>query len=299
MSSTTEIREQTAAANVDQPKASTRARASSWSLWTRQTLAILSLEIRKNFLSRRALLLYLMAGLPLVLLSLFALFRMPEDDAGSFNELSVAYAAIYGGLILRTLVFFGCAWVFMNLFRGEVVDRSLHYYFLAPVRREVLVVGKYLSGLIATIVLFSITTVGSMLLLYFSLYPSESSRYFFEGAGGGHLLAYLGVTILACFGYGAVFLLVGLFFRNPIIPGLLLYGWEWINFLLPPLLKKISVIHYLHSLVPVPMPEGPFAVLVEPTPAWISVPSLLLFTGVVLFLASLHIRRMEISYAGE
>jgi hypothetical protein len=47
------------------------------------------------------------------------------------------------------------------------------------------------------------------------------------------------------------------------------------------------------------MSEGPFAVLVEPTPAWIAVPSLILFTGVVLFLASLHIRRMEISYAGD
>lgn len=275
------------------------ARATSWSLWTRQTLAILNLEIRKNFLSRRALLLYLIAGSPLALLSLFAVFRMPTDNAGSFNNLSIGYAAIYGGLILRTLVFFGCAWVFMNLFRGEVVDRSLHYYFLSPVRREVLVVGKYLSGLIATVLLFSITTIGSMLILYFSLYPSESARYFLEGAGAGHLLAYLGVTILACIGYGAVFLLVGLRFRNPIIPGLLLYGWEWINFLLPPLLKKLSVIHYLQSLVPVPMSEGPFAVLVEPTPAWISVPSLLLFTSVVLFFASLYIRRMEISYAGE
>jgi ABC-type transport system involved in multi-copper enzyme maturation permease subunit len=299
MNSTSEIREQqTAAANVSETDLS-RTRASSWSLWRRQTLAIMSLEIRKNFLSRRAFLLYAAAALPLVLLSLFAVFRMPDDDAGSFSGLSTVNAAIYGGLILRTLIFFGCAWVFMNLFRGEVVDRSLHYYFLAPVRREVLVVGKYLSGLIATVALFSITTVGSMLILYFSLYPSESARYFFEGAGASQMLAYLGVTILACIGYGAVFLLVGLFFRNPIIPGLLLYGWEWINFLLPPLLKKISVIHYLQSLVPVPMPEGPFAVLVEPTPAWISVPSLLLFTGVVLFLASLHIRRMEISYAGE
>jgi ABC-type transport system involved in multi-copper enzyme maturation permease subunit len=300
MSSASEIRErQTAATNANAANASGRERASSWSLWTRQTLAVMNLEIRKNFLSRRALLLYLIAGSPLVLLSLFALFRTPTDDTGSFGGLSIAYAAIYGGLILRTLVFFGCAWVFMNLFRGEVVDRSLHYYFLAPVRREVLVVGKYLSGLIATVALFSITTLASMLILYFSLFPSESARYFAGGAGGGQMLAYLGVTILACIGYGAVFLLVGLFFRNPIIPGLLLYGWEWINFLLPPLLKKISVIHYLHSLVPVPLPEGPFAVLVEPTPAWISVPSLLLFTGVVLFLASLHIRRMEISYAGE
>ncbi|MCA1639472.1 MAG: hypothetical protein LC768_14245 [Acidobacteria bacterium] len=187
----------------------------------------------------------------------------------------------------------------MNLFRGEVVDRSLHYYFLAPVRREVLVVGKYLSGLIATVLLFSITTVGSVVILYFWRFPTESARYFFDGAGASQMLAYLGVTILACIGYGAVFLIVGLFFRNPIIPALLLYGWEWINFLLPPFLKKISVIHYLQSLVPVPMSEGPFAVLVEPTPAWISVPSLLLFTGIVLFLASLHIRRMEISYAGD
>jgi hypothetical protein len=273
--------------------------ATSWSLWTRQTLAIMRLEIKKNFFSRRAFLLYLIAGMPLVLLSMLALFPPPTDEMENFGQLSQVYAAVYGGLILRTLVFFGCAWIFMNLFRGEVVDRSLHYYFLSPVRREVLVVGKYFSGLIATILLFSITTVGSMLILYFWLYPAESAEYFFGGAGAGQLLAYLGVTILACIGYGAVFLIVGLRFRNPIIPGLLLYGWEWINFLLPPGLKKISVIHYLTSLVPVPMSEGPFAVLVEPTPAWISVPSLLLFTAVVLFLASLHIRRMEISYAGD
>jgi hypothetical protein len=297
MSSTSENIEQTAVGSNYPNLSGTR--ATSWSLWTRQTVAILSLEIRKNFLSRRAFLLYLIAGFPLVLLSLLALFPPPTEELGTFNEMSQEFAAIYGGLILRTLIFFGCAWVFMNLFRGEVVDRSLHYYFLSPVRREVLVMGKYLSGLIATIVLFSITTVGSMLLYYFWLFPSEAARFFFDGAGSSQMLAYLAVTILACLGYGAVFLLVGLFFRNPIVPAGLLYGWEWINFLLPPFLKKISVIHYLQSLVPVPMSEGPFAVLVEPTPAWISVPSLLLFTGVVLLFSSLNIRRMEISYAGD
>ncbi|MCD9186127.1 MAG: hypothetical protein LUM44_06825 [Pyrinomonadaceae bacterium] len=298
MSSTPETIDRSDTTNMNQANIS-KTENSSFKLWTRQTLAILNLEIRKNFLSRRALLLYLIAGSPIVLLSLFAVFRMETDDAGSFNELSEAFAAIYGGLILRTLVFFGCGWVFMNLFRGEVIDRSLHYYFLAPVRREVLVVGKYLSGLIATVALFSLTTVASMLILYFSIYPAESGRFFVEGAGLVQMLSYAGVTVLACIGYGAAFLLVGLFFRNPIIPALFLYGWEWINFLLPPLLKKVSVIHYLHSLVPVPMSEGPLAVLAEPTPAWISVPSLILFTGIVLFLASRHIRRMEISYAGD
>lgn len=270
-----------------------------WSLWARQTLAILRLEIKKNFLSRRALLLYLLASLPLALLGLLALIPPDADEFRDFSALNVVFAAIYNGLILRTLLFFGCAWVFMNLFRGEVVDRSLHYYFLAPVRREVLVVGKYLSGLTATAVVFSVTTLGSMILLLFRHTPAESSRYFFDGPGLEQALTYVGITVLACVGYGAVFLIVGLFFRNPIIPALVLYGWEWINFLLPPMLKKVSVIHYLQSLAPVPIPDSPFAVLAEPTPAWISVPSLFVFTAVILVLAGLHIRRMEISYAGE
>ena len=274
-------------------------RPASWSLWIRQTWAIMGLEIKKNFLSRRALLLYPIAGMPIVLMSMLAIFPPDTREMRTFGMIGQVYAAVYGGLILRTLVFFGCAWVFMNLFRGEVVDRSLHYYFLSPVKREVLVVGKYLSGLTATVVLFSITTVASMAILYFGVHPAESQQYFFGGPGAGHMMTYLGVTILACIGYGAVFMIVGLFFRNPIIPALLLYGWEWLNFLLPPLLKKLSVIHYLHSLVPIKMSEGPFAVLVEPTPAWISIPSLLVFTAVVLFLSGMHIRRMEISYAGD
>src|SRR5215207_6760055 len=270
---------------------------SNWALWLRQIGAIFRLEIEKNFLGRRAILIYLIALLPLFPLMILALVRPPGNEWKDFNQFSMIYAILYNGLILRTVVFFGSAWIFMNLFRGDLVDRSLHYYFMSAVRREVLVVGKYVSGLVTSIVLFTGTTVVAMLLLYLPHFYSQSLRYFTEGRGLSQILTYAGITILACIGYGAFFLVVGLFVRNPIVPALVLYGWEWINFLLPPLLKKISVIHYLQSLAPVSMPEGPFAVLVEPTPAWISVPSLLLFTAVVLFLASLHIRRMEISYA--
>ena len=293
MSSTVETSERRAAGGGE-------AADLDWSLRARQTLAVLRLELRKNFLGRRALLLYALAALPLVVLATaVAIVRQSDVAFRSFAGLNNTYSFIYGALILRTLLFFGCAWVFMNLFRGEVVDRSLHYYFLAPVRREVLVAGKYLAGLAATATLFGITTLGSFALVYFGFFPSEGAEYVFNGPGLGQALTYAGVTALACLGYGAVFLLVGLFFRNPIIPAGLMYGWEWINFLLPPLLKKLSVIHYLHSLVPVPPPQGPFAVLAEPTPAWISVPSLLVFTALMLALAGLHIRRQEISYAGE
>jgi hypothetical protein len=51
--------------------------------------------------------------------------------------------------------------------------------------------------------------------------------------------------------------------------------------------------------VPVPVSEGPFAVVAEPTPAWIAVPSLIVVTTLVLIVASYRIRRMEISYGNE
>src|SRR2546423_3341684 len=105
MDSTSEIKDRAAGATVSEPNPG-QARTSSWSLWTRQTLAILRLEIRKNFLSRRAFLLYLIAVLPLILLSMLALFPPPTDEMENFSQLGQVYAGIYGALILRTLVFF-------------------------------------------------------------------------------------------------------------------------------------------------------------------------------------------------
>jgi hypothetical protein len=272
---------------------------SSWSLWLKQILAIMRLDVEKNFFGKRAVLIYLLAALPVGLLGLIAILPPPAQDWMDFSQYPAIFSVLYNTLILRTVIFFGCAWIFMNLFRGEIVDRSLHYYFLSAVRREVLVAGKYLSGLVTSIILFTTVTVVCLLLLFFPHFFSASTRFFLDGAGLGQLFTYIGITILACIGYGAFFLVVGLFFRNPIIPAVSLYFWEWLNFLLPPLLKKISVIHYLNSLVPVPLSEGPIAVAAEPTPAWISIPGLLIVTALVLFGASRRIRRMEIRYGSD
>lgn len=285
--------------NVEAAVAKASPTRSAWSRWARQVGQIVRLEVAKNLRGKRSLLIYLLAFLPVALLSVLAVFPPPAREWQSFDGITTVYAVVYGGLILRTVIFFGCAWVFMNLFRGEVVDRSLHYYFLAPVRREVLVVGKYLSGVITTVILFTLTTALTFIILHSSRGTEELSRHFTDGPGFTHLFTYAGITILACVGYGAFFLLLGVFFRNPVIPALVAYGWEWINFLLPPLLKKISVIHYLHSLVPIPVLDSPFAILAEPTPAWIAVPSLFIVTLAVLALASWRVRRMEIKYGTD
>jgi hypothetical protein len=123
------------------------------------------------------------------------------------------------------------------------------------------------------------------------------------GPAVAQLWPYLGVTALACLGYGAVFLILGLFFRNPVFPTAGVLVWESVIIFLPPLLKKFSVIFYLESLCPVRVPfSGPgslFAISADPTPAWLAVPGLCVLTVLVLVAAGLRIRKMEISYGTE
>src|SRR2546425_1350363 len=123
----------------------------SWSLWLRQVAAIMRLEVEKNFLGKRAALVYLLAFMPIGLLLLIAILPPGTREWLDFARYPLLFSIIYNALILRTVVFFGCAWIFMNLFRGDMVDRSLHYYFLSAVRRGVFMAGKNFFGFVALI----------------------------------------------------------------------------------------------------------------------------------------------------
>src|SRR5499425_3632239 len=81
--------------------------------------------------------------------------------------------------------------------------------------------------------------------------------YLFHNHGLEHAAIYVGVTMLACLGYGAFFLGAGMLFRNPIILMAAVLFWEWFNPFLPGLLKQFSVIYYLKSLCPVDIPVSP------------------------------------------
>ena len=67
-----------------------------------------------------------------------------------FEEDRRVFAGVFQFFYLRLAIFFGCLGIFMNLFRGEMLDKTLHFWFLAPAKREVLLAGKYGAGLIAS-----------------------------------------------------------------------------------------------------------------------------------------------------
>ena len=268
------------------------------SVWSRQILAVVRLELKKNFSFRRALPVYLLAALPLAIFAVHAISYARGWIRCEGSEDLTVFAGVFQLFVLRLVVFFGCVVVFLNLFRGEVVQKSLHYYFLAPMRREVLVVGKYLAGLLACGCVFAAGVALSYVILCWHLAQTPAREL--AGPAIHFVAAYAGVTVLACAGYGAVFLLLGMLFRNPIIPAVAVLVWESLIVFFPPLLKKISVIFYLESLCPVRVPfTGPgslFAITANPTPAYLAAPGLMLLAIAVVAAAAVRIRRMEIGY---
>lgn len=262
----------------------------------RQLAAVIRIELAQLVWSRRILPSVILAALPLILTIVLGL----ATDRGaplleSPERARYAYAMLYATLILGAVLFFGCAVTFSSLFRSEILQRSIHYYLLTPVPRLILVLGKYVAGLLVTVALFGSVTIVSFGFLYL---PFGASQFVADltGVAGAQLTTYLGITVLACVGYGAVFTLTGLVFRNPIVPIGLLAGWELMHFALPPMLKALSVVHYLKGLLPIPMDDGPLAVVVAPPTVWLSLLGLLCVAAVAVGVTTFALRRLQIQY---
>ena len=147
--------------------------------------------------------------------------------------------------------------------------------------------------------LFGSAIVADFALMYAG-FGAAGRDYIFNGPGLGQLEAYLAIIVLACLGYGAVFLLLSMMFRNPIPAAMLVLGWEAINPVLPSLLQKLSVASYLRHLMPVTVgAEGIFALLTvetEPVSGWAATLGLLVLIIVVLSYSCYRIRTLEIRY---
>ena len=224
----------------------------------------------------------------------------------NFDEDRTIFAGIFQFFYLRLAVFFGCLGMFMYLFRGEMSNRTLHYWFLAPARREVLLVGKYAAGLIAAAAIFG---GGALLAFTAMVWPHDAVEIqaYWNAGGMSHAFWYAAAAVLGCVGYGSVFLALGLYIRNPIVPAAVLLAWEGVNGILPHVLQKMSVLYYLQSLCPVPVPmddDAPTLVRLLAAPAApasrpAAILGVLLVTALVLWIAARAVRRMQISYGGD
>jgi ABC-type transport system involved in multi-copper enzyme maturation permease subunit len=268
-----------------------------WSLWSRQIDAIVRLELRRYVGARRWIGMYLLALAPiLIFVARFVALRTLVSTIGQpLLQLSEIYAGFYQLFVLRFGVFFCCAVMFSQLIRGEVLEKTMHFYLLSPVRRQLIVIGKFIAGVVAASVAFSICTIATFILLY--LPNGGFGSFFLSGNGVPHLARYLIVTLIACVGYGGIFLLSGLLFKNPGVPTAILLGWESFSFALPEGLQNFSLVHHVQFLLPVSIDRGIFAVLTEPTSPLVSIPLITILTLCVLAISGWLLSRTEVTYS--
>lgn len=273
-----------------------------WRLFASQISVLVRNEVRRNLFTRRRIWVYFLALVPVLLLIVNNVFGRHTNEPTQIENDTLVLAGIVQLYYLRLGIFFACMGIFTWLFRGEMVERTLHYQFLVPVRREVLVVGKFLAGAIISIALFE-TAVLACFCLTYSRFGSAGRSYVFDGPGLAQVSAYLLVTALACLGYGAVFLALSLLFKNPIIPGAMLMGWEAVAPIFPAWAQRLSVTFYLKHLCPVSLPvDGPlaiFTIVAESVSPFIAVFGLLCLTVAILVLSCFLIHRLEITYTAE
>ncbi|HKV25760.1 MAG TPA: hypothetical protein VJN93_14295 [Candidatus Acidoferrum sp.] len=273
-----------------------------WSLYAAQISVLVRNGVRRNLFSRRRLWVYFLAFIPAVFLLIHNIVSSYHPVFMNMEDETEVLAGIFQLYYVRLGIFFACMGIFTWLFRGEIVERTLHYQFLVPVRKEILVLGKFLAGTVISILLFE-AAVSACFYLTYSRFGAAGRSYVFDGPGLGQLGSYLLVTALACLGYGAVFLALSLLFKNPIIPGAMLLGWEAIAPIFPSWAQHLSVTFYLKHLCPVSLPvSGPlalFTVVAEPVAPIVAVLGLLSLALAVLVLSCFLIHRIEITYTAE
>jgi ABC-type transport system involved in multi-copper enzyme maturation permease subunit len=271
-----------------------------WDLWWMQALRLTRIEVRRNLFSWRASWIYFLAFIPTLIILIHA--AVGRRLQLSMSEDTGILAGIIQFYYIRLGIFFGCLGIFSRLIRGEMIERSLHFYFLSPVRREVILLAKFAAGSISALLLFVPAILADFVLMY-AAFGAAGRDYIFNGPGLGQLEAYLLITVLACLGYGAVFLLLSLVFKNPTPAAMIVMAWEAINPIAPSLLQKISVASYLRHLMPVNVAaEGIFALLTvqtEAESAWTAILGLLALIVLVLVYSCYRIRTLEIRYTTE
>jgi len=171
-----------------------------------------------------------------------------EIDEARMSEIVKSFQYIFKGAFLHFGVIFAALSFANSVIHEERAEQTLHYLFLQPTRRWVIVIGKYIAFMLMALPCFVISLV---LVKFILLLPFGAGGLgaFFSAENISLTLKEIAVMLLAISSFTALFLGLSNLFRNPIVP-LMIYGWEAAVSFLPAVLKQFSITYYLKSMLP-------------------------------------------------
>lgn len=199
---------------------------------------VFAISVERMLPRARSLWVLLLLLVPVALALRIRATGRAEAFMSGFDMYGVGVALFYvRNLLPLVAMLFGTA-----LIADAADTKTLTYYFTRPISRLSIFLGEF-AAYLATSLTISLPCV---VLLYVMLNTGTRAGV---GFGALALVQDLGACALTLFTYGAVFSLMGVVFKRPLIPGLIyLFGWESLANL-PGDLPNYTLSAYARSLI--------------------------------------------------
>jgi ABC-2 type transport system permease protein len=251
------------------------------------TRAVFDLSLEGMIWSRRSLLMALLVGLPVAMAILYRILLaadIPNRAVPPLDLYGLVVAVYWVRNVLPLMALFHAT----SLIADEVEGRTLTYLLTRPLTRSSILTGKFAAYLATSLGI----ALPAAVLTFFILMTERG----WGGVAGSvpDLFRDLGVIGLTLLSYGALFTLLGVLLRRPVIPGLLfLFGWELMANL-PGYLPRFTLTAWLRSLIHHrPAQSGLAELFGQVQPAGLSLVVLLVSTAVFLAAAAWIFSRRE------
>lgn len=243
--------------------------------------AVFDLSLDGMVFSRRSLLMALLVAAPVLFSVLYRVLAVSRGTPPiGPSDLYALVVAVYW---IRNVLPLAALFYATSLVADEVEGRTLTYLLTRPLTRGAIFAGKFAAYAATTLTL----ALPAAVLSFFILFTAPNAPAL--GPAAGDLLRDLGVMLLTLVAYGALFGLLGVLLKRPVIPGLVfLYGWELLANL-PGYLPRFTLTAWLRSLIRHrPAEEGLSGLFQQVLPADQALVVLVMATAVLL-LASVWI----------
>jgi ABC-2 type transport system permease protein len=242
------------------------------------TRAVFDLSFEGMIWSRRTLLMGLLIAAPLLFAIAYRISLAAGVPIRGLPPYEI-YGLVVGNIWIRYVLPLTALFYATSLIADEVEGRTVTYLLTRPLTRPSIFAGKF-GAYLATA--FGIA-LPSAVLTFFLL--ATARGWSGLGASVPDLFRDLGAMALTLLSYGALFALLGVLLRRPVIPGLMfIFGWELLANL-PGYLPRLTLNSYLRSLIHHrPAQEGLGGLFNQVQPVGLSL--VVVFAATALFLAA-------------
>lgn len=246
----------------------------------RKAWMVFFITVRYLLSTRRVIATAGLSLIPLVVAGSLALARVASFDILLFQAFMVP-------LLLQIVLIFVTVVNANALIREEIEDQTLVYFLTRPISKPMISTFKYLGSLAAGLILL----VPPVVLAYAitQLYTGDPF-----GSDLDVLRGFVGATALGIAAYGAFFAFLSVLVRRPLFVGLLFgFLWESIVGSIPGDVPKLSIIHYLRSVLKGVIAVGPNTTYPTDISSGVAAGILIAFTVAILLVTALIFQEME------